>query len=190
MSQVQSQAVVPFLINGRQRSLLLNGLAVIGGSLLLALLAQVSFILPFTPVPITGQTFGVAVLALCWGRKRALASFVLYLSEGAMGLPFFALGKSGLLFGPTFGYLAGMLVASFVVGYLADKGYAKTIRSAFLCCLVGSSIIFSCGLLGLSFFVPFNALLVTGLLPFIPGDLIKSFAAASFAGTLSKKLKL
>ncbi len=190
VSQVQSQAVVPFLINGHQRSLWLNVTAVIGGSLLLALLAQVSFILPFTPVPITGQTFGVAVLALCWGRKRALASFALYLSEGAMGLPFFALGKSGLLLGPTFGYLIGMLLASGVVGHLADKGYARTIKSAFACCLVGSFIIFSCGLLGLSFFVPAKALLVTGFLPFIPGDLIKSFAAASLASTVSKKFKL
>ncbi|MBI2522193.1 MAG: biotin transporter BioY [Bdellovibrio sp.] len=189
MNQIQSQAVIPFLISGHHRRVLLNVLVVIGGSLLLALLAQVSFVLPFTPVPITGQTFGVAVLALGWGRKRALASFALYLSEGALGLPFFALGKSGLIFGPTIGYLLGMFIACGVVGHLADKGYAKTIKSAFACCLVGSCIIFSCGLIGLSFFVPAKALLVTGLLPFIPGDLIKSFAAASVVSTLSRKIK-
>ncbi len=190
MNQVQSQAVVPFLLQGQQRSILLNVLAVIGGSLLLALLAQVSFMLPFTPVPITGQTFGVAVLALCWGRKRALASFALYLSEGAMGLPFFALGKAGLLVGPTFGYLMGMFIASGVVGHLADQGYAKTIKGAFACCLVGSLTTFTCGLIGLSFFVPAKALLVTGLLPFLPGDFIKNFAAASLSSSVSKKLKL
>ncbi len=183
-----SQALIPTLIQTKSNRLALNILSVIGGSLLLALLAQVSIPLPFTPVPITGQTFGVALLALCWGSRRAGASFTLYLAEGSVGLPFFAMGKSGLPFGPTGGYLIGMLVASLVVGFLADRGYARSTITAFFCCVVGSLITFACGLTVLSFFLPASAVLGAGLIPFLPGDLIKNTLAAVIASTASRQL--
>ena len=69
---------------------------ILAGSLLMAALAQVSIPLPFTPVPITGQTFGVLLIGAAFGSKRGAASMILYLLEGALGLSFFAGGASGL----------------------------------------------------------------------------------------------
>lgn len=183
-----SQALIPSWIESKDQMLsdvqkaLLNVSAVIAGSIVLAALARISIVLPFTPVPITGQTFGVALLALSWGSTRAVSAFALYFLEGLVGLPVFAaVGGSA-----TIGYLVGMFFACGVVGYLADRGYAKTIPRAFLCCMVGSVCVFSCGLLGLSFFIPANALLKAGLLPFIPGDLIKSLLAATLSVSIRR----
>jgi biotin transport system substrate-specific component len=181
----QSQALIPNLfvnIKSRKAAYLLSLLA---GSLLLSLLARLSFSLPFTPVPITGQTFGVSLLALLWGRQRAILVFGIYILEGLCGLPVFA-GGSGLGVGPTAGYLLGMAIATVVVGTLADRGFAKSFRSSLLCCFVGSLCVFSCGLFLLSFFIPARELLIAGLLPFLPGDLVKNISAAAIASRLSK----
>src|SRR5690242_2967503 len=110
-----SQAIVPVLIDRTKTRWLSEALAVFGGVALLSALAQVVIHLPWTPVPITGQTFGIALLALSWGRKRAVAAMVSYLAIGALGVPVFALGQTGLSFGPTMGYLVGMLFATFAV---------------------------------------------------------------------------
>jgi biotin transport system substrate-specific component len=178
----RSQALVPSWIESKDQKVLLNILAIFAGSALLTLLAQIKIILPFTPVPITGQTFGVAFLALSWGSRRAMSSFAVYLLEGFIGLPVFAAVTSSA----TLGYLAGMLIACGVVGTLADRGYAKSVGSAFLCCVVGSICIFSCGLLGLSLYLPAGMLLKAGLLPFLFGDFIKNILAASLAMTLKR----
>lgn len=182
-----SQALVPTLLKDHDQ-LSIHIFACFAGSMLLALLAQVSIHLPFTPVPITGQTFGVALLALCWGSQRAVGSFAFYLFEGAIGLPVFASGKSGLFLGPTTGYLVGMLITCAVVGFLADRGLAKNMLTAFVCCLIGSSITLICGLIGLSYFISGrDTLLATGLWPFLPGDLIKNLGAALIASTLTQR---
>jgi biotin transport system substrate-specific component len=183
-----SQALIPLWIESKNENLTagqkaaINVAAVFAGSLLLAALAHLSIVLPFTPVPITGQTFGVALLALSWGSTRAVSSFAVYIFEGLFGLPVFAAVTGGA----TLGYLVGMFFACGVVGYLADRGFAKTIPRAFLCCLAGSFCVFSFGLIGLSFFLPASALLKAGLLPFIPGDLIKSLAAAAISVSLRR----
>src|SRR5512139_60068 len=87
---------------------------IVGAVLLLSALAQVEIPLPFTPVPITGQTFGVLLIGAALGSRRAAASLLLYITEGAAGLPFFAGGGSGLrtLSGPTAGYLLGFVIAA------------------------------------------------------------------------------
>jgi len=183
---MNSQAIVPVWIQSLTQStsesspsqkVLLNVLAVLTGSILLTVLSRLSIVLPFTPVPITGQTFGVAFLALSLGGTRAVSAFALYALEGVVGLPVFAAATGGA----TMGYLVGMFVASGVVGYLADIGAAKTVPRAFLCCVLGSFCVFSFGLIGMAFFVPANTLLKVGLLPFIPGDIIKNLLAASLA---------
>lgn len=191
---MSSQAIVPIWIQSlakstskktstaERREIFLNVLSVFAGSALLALLAHVSIVLPFTPVPITGQTFGVAFLALSLGSSRSVSAFALYVLEGLIGLPVFAAVTGGA----TIGYLVGMFVACGVVGYLSDRGMAKTVPRAFLCCLVGSFSIFSFGLIGLSFFVPANILLKVGLLPFIPGDVIKNLLAATLAVSIRR----
>jgi biotin transport system substrate-specific component len=179
----QSLALIPRILSKRGSSTfgraLENVVAVFTGVVLLSLLAQVAIPLPWTPVPITGQTFGVALIAMLWGRARGFAVVLSYLIAGAIGLPVFAMAKSGLAFGPTFGYLLGMLVASIWMGFLADRGWTKTFLRAWLTAFSGSVIVFSFGLAVLSTFVPSESLLAFGLLPFLPGDFLKTLIASS-----------
>ena len=90
---------------------------IVAGSLLVAALAQIIIPLPFTPVPLTGQTFAVLLVGAALGSKRGLASMLLYIIEGALGFPFFAGGASGLhvLIGATAGYLVGFVAAAYVI---------------------------------------------------------------------------
>ena len=161
-------------------------LVVVFGVVGLSALAQVAIPLPWTPVPITGQTFGVALIGLLWGRKHGLAVFSTYLSLSYLGLPVLASGGSGLAMGPTSGYLIGMFAAVGVVGSLSDSGFAKGFVRNLISAYVGSILIFSFGLIALSFFVSGEALLAAGLYPFLLGDLINNVAAASIASSLQK----
>lgn len=144
-------------------------------NLLLVACSYISINLPFSPVPITGQTFGVLLIAMALGRVRGTGVVLAYLLEGAVGLPVFAGGSAGLakFIGPTGGYLAGFLVAAYVVGYLADKGWDRKYLSSIMAMTLGTVLIFVFGLSWLAYFVPSNALLAAGLYPFVPGALIK-----------------
>lgn len=175
---MQSQALVPSLLAqrapGENRFVsATDALIVLTGVAFLSLLAQVSLPLPFTPVPITGQTLGVLLVSLTLGAKRAASVVMLYLMVGALGFPVFAAGKSGLVFGPTVGYLVGMFFSSIAVGTLADRGWTRSVPRAYAACFVASIITFGCGLTVLSNFLPKDQLLIAGLVPFLPGDLIK-----------------
>src|SRR5690606_5831306 len=108
-----------------------------------------------------------------YGRKHALASVLLYLGLGGIGLPVFAMGKAGLGWGPTLGYLAGMALSAYVVGGLADRNFLKTWPKALIAGFAGSFCVFTCGLLVLSQFMPSSGLIAAGLIPFLPGDLVK-----------------
>ena len=157
------------------------------GIVFLSVLARISIPLPFSPVPLTGQTLGVFLISLTFGRTRGSLTLLSYLGLGFAGFPIFSGGLSGLsgaLFGPTFGYLIGMFAASIAMGSLADRGFTKTFTQAFAASALGSVMIFSFGLFWLSFFVPKAVLLSAGLLPFVPGDLIKMTLAASMVSTL------
>lgn len=159
-----------------------------GGVLSLALLAQIQFPLPWTPVPITGQTFGVALISLLFGRHRAFSIVASYLILGGIGLPFFATAANfGLNLSPTLGYLIGMGFSSLIVGELSDRGWSQNFYSAFFAAQIGSLAVFTCGLTVLSMFVPGAALLTAGLWPFIPGDIIKNLIAARLATRLNSK---
>lgn len=144
-------------------------------NLLLVACAYISINLPFSLVPITGQTFGVLVVAMVLGRVRGTAVVAAYLVEGAAGLPVFAGGTAGpvILLGPTGGYLIGFLAAAFVVGYLADKGWHKGYVKSVVGMALGTVVIFVCGLFWLAQFVPSESLLAMGLVPFIPGAVVK-----------------
>lgn len=176
MAQAEKQEVGP----GYQTEyrILIEFCAVALGVILISLMAQIVIRLPGTPVPITGQTFGVALTALLWGRRRAFAVMGSYLFLGYLGLPLLA-GGAVLSAGPSVGYLAGMMLATLVVGELADRGFSKTWGRAFLSATLGSVVVFSLGLWVLSYFVPHEALLAAGLWPFLPGDILKN-ALASF----------
>ena len=151
------------------------------GSLLLAALAQVSIILPFTPVPITGQTFGVLLIGAALGSKRGTASIILYIAEGALGLPFFAGGASGIsiLTGATAGYIMGFVVAAYVIGLLAERGLERSLRTSIIPFLIGTLIIYICGAAWLSIVVGgWESAMALGVVPFLLGDAIKLVAAS------------
>jgi len=152
---------------------------ILGGSLLLALTAQIQVLLPISPVPITGQTFGVLLLASLYGSRRGPATVMTYLLLGGLGLPVFAGGASGAarLVGPTAGYLAGFLVAAFAVGALAERGWDRRPATTAASMVVGNLIIYLLGAAWLSRFVGPSSVLSAGVLPFLAGDAVKILLA-------------
>lgn len=140
----------------------------------LTLSAQVIIPLPFTPVPITGQTFAVLLIAAAYGARRGLASVALYLLAGVAGLPVFAV-VPGIA---TYGYLAGFALAAVVVGWLADRGWARTLPTSVAAMLAGEVAIYVCGMLWLARFVGWQQVIAFGLTPFLVGDAFKLVAAA------------
>lgn len=162
-------------------SALTNTLLVVAASLLTAAAAQLAIRLPWTPVPITGQTFAVLLSGTVLGSRRAFIAQCLYLLEGALGLPFFAGGAGGVaeLIGPSGGYLIAFPFAAAMTGAFAEHELDRTPWRMFLVMIGGSVVIFGLGLGQLSRFVPASALLASGLLPFIPGDILKALLAAA-----------
>lgn len=156
-------------------------LLVVGGSLVIVAAAQVRLLLPFTPVPVTGQTFAVLLIGALFGAKRGAAAAMTYLMLGLLGLPVFSAAPPGpaAMLSPTAGYLAGFVAAAFITGSLSERGWDRRPWSAALAMAVGSCVIFACGLLWLGRYVGWTNVIQQGLLPFIPGDLLKiAFATA------------
>lgn len=159
-----------------------DAVVVLGGALLVALAAQIQIPLPFTPVPLSGQTFAVSLVGASLGSRRGALSLVVYLLIGALGAPFYAGGTGGLgtLLGPTVGYLLGFVGAAAAIGALAERRADRAPLTAFFSFLASSLIIFTCGVAGLMITLDLSLsdAFVLGVLPFIPGDLIKSGLAA------------
>jgi biotin transporter BioY len=153
---------------------------IICGSLLIGLCAKVRILLPFGPVPLTGQTFAVLMIGALLGSCRGCLAVLAYLIEGVTGLPVFAFGGGATaLVGPTGGYLMGFLPAAYVTGLLAEKGWDRRIGTTVLAMVFGNGIIYACGLFRLSCLMGFNVKVLTaGLYPFIAGDLLKIALAA------------
>lgn len=163
----------------------------LGFNLVLVGCAYLSFSLPFSPVPITGQTFGVLLVAMALGRVRGSGVVLAYLAEGAAGLPVFAGGAAGVgaLAGPTGGYLIGFLLAAYLTGWLADHGWDRGYFKSVVAMLAGSVLIFLCGLAQLSLFVPAGTVLAMGLYPFIVGGIVKMSLAAVILPSVWKFIK-
>jgi len=159
---------------------LVNLLLIVGASLVTALAAQIAIPVPWSPVPITGQTWAVLLCGAVLGARRAFLAQALYLLEGAAGLPVFAGFSAGaaVFAGPTGGYLVAFPLAAAVTGLLAERGWDRRFLTMVAAMLLGSVVIFTLGLANLSRFVPGDQLLAAGLLPFLPGDLVKSSLAA------------
>lgn len=183
-----SNALIPFYVSKFENKTLANVLAVVTGVALLSALAQIAVPLPWTPVPITGQTFAVTLVSLTWGMKRAVSSVLVYLALGVYGFPVFALGASGALMGPTVGYLIGMVFSATVIGKLADLGFSKTFKTALFASYCGSFFVFAFGLSVLSLYAPKESLFYVGLFPFLIGDLIKNTLASFLAVGVSYKI--
>jgi biotin transport system substrate-specific component len=168
-------------------ALLTDASLIVLGSLVVAGLAQVSIRLPFTPVPVTGQTLGVLLVGASLGAARGGGSLLLYLAEGAAGLPVFAEGRSGIDFltladpaHTTGGYLWGFVIAAAVVGFLAQRGWDRNIGSALGAMFVGEIVIFACGIpwLAAAIGVSGEEALTLGLYPFVLGECLKLAIAA------------
>lgn len=160
---------------------------ILGSSFLIALSAQVAF---GWPVPITGQTFAILLIASVLGSKRASLAVFAYICEGVAGLPVFAQFKFGLpaLLGPTGGYIIGFLAAAFIIGLLTERIRDKNIVKMFFAMLTGLIVIYAFGIFWLSFVLKGAALLTVlkvGLFPFIPGEIIKITLALALLGRLS-----
>ncbi|MCJ7511520.1 MAG: biotin transporter BioY [Anaerolineales bacterium] len=145
------------------------------GVFLLAIAAQLQIRLPFSLVPVTGQTFAVLLLAALLGSRRGPAVVAIYLFLGGLGAPVFAGGTAGVarLVGPTAGYLVGFIAAAYGVGWLSERGWDRHPGSAAASMALGNVCIYAFGALWLAQFVGGEAVLRTGVAPFIVGDLLK-----------------
>jgi biotin transport system substrate-specific component len=161
----------------------------VAGSVLIGGLAQISFHLGFTPVPITGQTLGVLLVGAAYGPELGAATVLLYLVEAVAGMPvlaanadgshFTGLQVLGLTLG-TGGYLWGFVLAAGLVGWLSRRGWDRSFRTAVSAMLLGEIVIFAVGVPWLiaSIHVPLEKGLEFGLYPFIVGDVVKLLLAA------------
>ena len=159
-------------------SALTKAVLVVFGSLLLAVSAQ--FKIPLYPVPVTGQTLVVLLIGMTYGPRFGGITMTAYLFEGAIGLPVFAGGASGMavLFGPTGGYLFGFLLAAVAMGYLAERGMGRSVVSTVIAMVIGNMVIYLCGASWLAGFIGFGKAMAAGVLPFLYGDALKLAVAA------------
>lgn len=156
-------------------------LAVVGSALLWA---SAKIQVPFYPVPMTMQTFMVLAIGMAYGWRLGGATILLYLAEGAMGLPVFAgTPEKGLglayMAGPTGGYLAGFFVAGVICGWLGERGWDRNVLSTALAMTLGTTVIFALGLLWLGTLMGWDKpILEWGLTPFLLGAVFKIALAA------------
>ena len=148
-----------------------------GGSLLLAVSAKIQ--VPFWPVPMTMQTYVVLVLGMAFGWRLGIATVGLYLLEGALGLPVFAgTPEKGIgvayMMGPTGGYLVGFAAAAALAGWLAERGWDRSLGTTFLAMALAHAVIFACGLAWLTVLFDFGKALAVGLYPFLAATLAKT----------------
>ena len=173
-------------IEAKENETFKNILLVLGGVAFLSIMSQVLIPLPYTPVPISLGTFGVTLMALLYGRKLGTATILSYVAAGSLGAPIFAGGKAGSLFSPTGGYILGYIISTIILGYLSDKGVTKSYVKTFLSLLLSSAIILTLGSIVLSLFLPGKNAFMVGILPFLPGDALKSTTVTLLLPTLWK----
>ena len=160
-----------------------------------ALTATGAFIvIPLPPVPITAQTFFLNVSAILLGGQLGAVSQFIYVMLGVLGIPVFAGGKAGLgvIFGPTGGYLLGFIIAAFVIGMVNRTKKSAGIFWNIFSMLIGMLIIYFLGSLQLSLVakMSFHKALAIGVLPFIPGDVIKILLAGIISSRLKGRVKV
>ncbi|HKP18776.1 MAG TPA: biotin transporter BioY [Gaiellaceae bacterium] len=171
-------------------SLVTDALLVLAGTGLVAGAAQISVKLPFTPVPITGQTFAVVLVGASLGSLRGTASLMLYLWLGVAGAPIYAHHDSGwnVITSASGGYIVGFVLAAAVTGFLAERGWDRRFSSSVGAMLTGNVIVYLVGLPWLAVVLNTNLekTLEYGLYPFVPGDTFKLYLAAAALPTAWK----
>lgn len=159
----------------------LNAIPVIFGSIFFAMLAQVAIPLPFTSVPMSLQTFGVALLAIFLGKRQAPLALMAYLMQATMGLPVLAGGVMNpfWMIGPNAGYLAAFVLASYLVAKLLEKHTQNSIVKTWLLFSVNETVVLCIGTAWLALFVGMENAFYMGFIPFVPGALLKITLASS-----------
>lgn len=183
-----STQVASHVVTARLRGTVLrDALLVLGATASIAVSAQVAIPLPFSPVPLTGQTFAVLMTGAALGTSLGLASTSLYVALALAGLPVLAPTAEGthpvgtaVLASPTLGYIAGFLIAAAIMGALAELGFTRgPVRTA-VAMVLGNVAIYTCGLLWLhhTLSATWANTFAWGLTPFLIGDAIKVVLAA------------
>ncbi len=156
---------------------------ILTGTVFLAVMAQISFPIPGSPVPFTGQTLGVLLLGTAYGAGLGASTIAFYLLMGMAGAPIFSSGTSGIerIVGPTGGYLVGMFISSLVLGALAGRKWDQRIKTVIPTMIIGNSVIFAIGLLWLHQYTGQSWLWTfeKGFTPFIFGEIIKIAIAST-----------
>jgi biotin transport system substrate-specific component len=148
------------------------------GSALVAISAQIQ--VPMYPVPMTMQPFAVIVIGAAYGGRLGAATLLLYMAEGALGLPVFAGMKGGaaVLAGPTAGYIVGFVLAAGAVGWLAERGWDRTVVATVAAMTIGMALIYIPGVAWLASLIGTEKAIAAGMLPFLVGDAVKIALAA------------
>jgi len=178
----------------RSASISRHAVLVVGASLLMAVCGRLSMPLPFTPVFLTAANFGVLFIALTLGSRRAAAAMLLYLAEGAIGLPVFSpAGPGGVLqlLGPTGGYLMAYPVVAFVAGWISERGQRSALRFA-TAAIMGEVLLFATGVswLVVAFHAPLAQATNWGIYPFVPAEIIKVMSAVGASLRLQRSSRL
>ena len=173
-------------------SALTHALFIVGGTAFIAAMAQVSLPVPGSPVPVTGQTLAVLLVGTTYGARLGVATFSTYMLAGIAGAPIFAGGTYGIdrVLGATGGYLFGMLLASAVLGFLAERRADQKFSTSFPTLLLGNLIIFSFGLTWLHFSLDLTwaKTFSMGLTPFILGEALKIAIVATSLPLVWRKI--
>ncbi len=197
MTQAQpalAAALWPAEARPAQRALRFAFLAVLG-VVFIALCAQAR--VPFYPVPMTGQTFAVLLVGTAFGWQLGLATLLLYMGAGAVGIPVFANWSAGpgVIAGATGGYIIGFVLAASLLGYLAQRGWSRSLPLTVLGMVLAEILIYLPGVPWLAVWYgstgaqylaegqgAWNAAFASGLIPFLLGDLLKLLLAAAIVG--------
>jgi biotin transporter BioY len=176
LARVQHRTFIETFVPQRDRTV--DILLVIAGSLVVAALARIT--IPIGPVPISGQTLGVLLVAATLGARRGFWAMIAYIAQGTAGLPVFAGGRGGpaVLAGPTGGYLVGFALAALVVGSLCERGMDRRPATTLVAMAAGTLVIYASGVLWLARFTGWSAVMQLGVYPFVFGDVVKALLAA------------
>jgi biotin transport system substrate-specific component len=175
ISSVSPRTLADVIPGGLARNIAL----VVGGAGFVGLSAQLAIPLPFTPVPLSLQTFSVLLTVAVLGSTRGLVSMALYAVAGMAGLPWFAQQQSGWAFA-SFGYVVGFVLAAYLVGRLAERGADRTVLRTVGLMVLGNLAIYAVGVPGLMLIagMDLGKALLLGVVPFLIGDALKIALAA------------
>lgn len=175
-------ALWPMASRNDARGLLRKALLIIGGSVLLTMSAKIS--VPFYPVPMTMQTFAVIVIGAAFGWRLGVATVAFYLAQGAIGFPVFAgTPEKGIgiayMVGPTGGYLLGFVAGAAVAGWLAERGWSRSIALLTLAMFLAHAVIFVFGTAWLGALIGYKNAWLAGVAPFYLATVFKTLLAAA-----------